>query len=58
MTVDVDEAYVLISQPKMKALVKQHFSRAEQPIKTLTTVNKLMLLGSDRKLYVLASISS
>lgn len=58
MTVDVDEAYVLISQPKMKTLVKQHFSRAEQPIKTLTTVNNLMLLSSDRKLYVLASISS
>lgn len=50
MIVDVDEAYVLVSQPKIKTPVKKHFSRAEQPIKTLTTVNKLMLLSSDRKL--------
>jgi len=44
MIVYVDEAYVLVSQTKIKTLVKKtkHFSRAEQPIKTLTTVNKII----------------
>ncbi len=50
LTVVFDEVYVLVSQPKMKTLLKQHFW-GEQPIKTLNTVNDLKLLSSDRKLY-------